>query len=131
MASPRSVRGSTTLTATWPTRPGNPCSIVVVVGDWRRPSWSADKAEGMTRWVGVDVFAVELRCADRKDALAGGGHILHHDVEVKLLRDGGVRPGGPAVLGRELERKAGRGIVGGNDDPVVAAVGNGCPSSSE
>jgi hypothetical protein len=57
----------------------------------------------------------------------GGGDVFHHDVEVKLLRHGGVRPGGLAVPGSKLERKAGRRSAGGHDDPVIAPVGNGLP----
>ena len=79
----------------------------------------------MTRWISVDVIAVELRRAERKDARAGGGHILNHDVEVNLLGHGAVRPGGRAVAGRELERQAGRGVAGGDNHPGVALVGNG------
>ena len=79
----------------------------------------------MTRWISVDVITVELRRAERKDARAGGGHILDHDVEVNLLGDGGVRPGRRAVAGCELERQAGRGVAGGDNHPVIALVGNG------
>ena len=79
----------------------------------------------MTCWIGVDTIAVELCRAERKDARAGGGYILDHDVEMDLLRHGGVWPGGRAVAGRELERQAGRGVAGGDNHPVVALVGNG------
>ena len=46
----------------------------------------------MTGWIGVDAVAVELRRAEREDTRARDRHVLHHDVEVKLLRHGGVRP---------------------------------------
>jgi hypothetical protein len=59
----------------------------------------------MTRRIGVDVIAVELRRAEGKGARAGGGDILDHDVEVDLLGHGRVRPGRRAVAGRELERR--------------------------
>ena len=74
--------------------------------------------------VGVDVFAVELYRAERQDARAGSGHILDHDVEVKLLRYGRVRPGGRAMAGDKLEGQAGRGRTASHHDPVVAAVGD-------
>ena len=78
----------------------------------------------MTGRVGVDVFAVELYRAERQDARAGGGHILDHDVEVKLLRYGRVRPGGRAVTGGKLEGQAGRSLAASHHDPVIAVVGD-------
>jgi len=39
---------------------------------------------------------------------------------VDLLRDRWVRPRGRAVVSGELEGQAGRGVVGGHDNPVVA-----------
>jgi hypothetical protein len=75
--------------------------------------------------VGVDAGAAEPGRAEGQDAGTGRGHVLHHHVQVHLLRPGRVGPGRRLVIGRELEGQAGRGVVGRHHDEVVAAVGDG------
>lgn len=72
--------------------------------------------------VGVDILAVEFLGTKSQCGMFGGGHVFDHDVQVSLLRDRWIRPGWGAVVWVELEGQAGRGVVGGNDDPVVALV---------
>jgi hypothetical protein len=74
----------------------------------------------MASRVGVDTFAVELGCAERQDERAGSGYVLHHDIEMELLWHSRVRPGGTGVPRGELERQAGRGIIGGDYSRVGA-----------
>ena len=74
--------------------------------------------------VGVDAGTVELGRAEGRPG-TGRGHVLHHHVQVHLLRPGRVGPGRRLVIGRELEGQAGRGVVGRHHDKVVAAVGDG------
>jgi hypothetical protein len=91
------------------------------------PSRPSDEAEGVTGRVGVDIFAVEFLRAKGQCARLGGGHVFDHDVQVDLLRDRGIRPGGRAMVWGELEGQARGGVVGGHDNPVVALVGDRLP----
>ena len=69
----------------------------------------------MTSGVSVDVFAIELRGAQFQDARAGGGHVLHHHVQVHLLRHRGglatsaagdrARAGMPGPMRRRWKRR--------------------------
>jgi hypothetical protein len=61
----------------------------------------------MTGRVRVDTLAAELGRAEGQDARARRGHVLHHDVEVHLLRPGRIRPGRRLVIGGQLEGQAG------------------------
>jgi hypothetical protein len=44
----------------------------------------------MARWIGVDVLAVGPDRAQRRHPWPRGRNVLHHDVEVKLLRHCGT-----------------------------------------
>jgi hypothetical protein len=54
-------------------------------------------------------------------------HVVDHDVDVELLREIRVRPPRRPVIGSELEGHAGSAFAGGDDDPVVAQVGDRHP----
>jgi hypothetical protein len=80
--------------------------------------------------VGVDVstsFAAQATGAQCEHALAGALDVVHHDVEVELLRLGGVRPPRRSMVRRQLKRQAGGRVVLGDDHPVTALVGDGEP----
>jgi hypothetical protein len=96
-------------------------------GDGWCPSRSSYEAEGVTGRVGVDVFAVEFLRPEGQYPRLGGGHVFDHDVQVNLLRDRWVRPRRRAVFLGELEGQAGRRVVRGDDNPVVALVGDRLP----
>jgi len=77
--------------------------------------------------VGIDILVAQLLRSEGQYASLGGGHIFHHYVQVNLLRDRVIWPGGRAVVWGELEGQARRGVVGRYDDPVVALVGDRLP----
>jgi hypothetical protein len=56
--------------------------------------------------VRVDAFVVQLGCAEGQHVRSGDGYVLHHDVQMNLLRARRIRPGRRLVIGRELERQA-------------------------
>jgi hypothetical protein len=47
------------------------------------------------------------------------GEIVDHDIEMNLLRVGGIWPAGRHEIGRELESESRRGVVARDHDPVV------------
>lgn len=96
----------------------------VVRGDRWSPPRPPDEAERMTGGVGIDVFVIEPRRTEFQGARAGRGHVLHHDVQVHLLRHGRIRPRRRPVVARELECQARCRIVGSNHNPVVALIGD-------
>jgi hypothetical protein len=61
----------------------------------------------VTGRVRVDAFAGQTRRAEGQDARARVSHVLHHDVEVHLLRHGRIRPGRRLVIRGKLEGQAG------------------------
>jgi len=75
--------------------------------------------------IGEHVLAVELSGAERKDTRRRHGDALHHDVEVHLLRDGRVWPGGWAMVGGELKCQSGCRVILGDHDEVFAVIGDG------
>jgi hypothetical protein len=58
------------------------------------------------------------------DSRYGGSKIVHHDVEMELLRSLGVRPVRRLMVGGELERHAGGMVVPSDDNPVCGLIRN-------
>ena len=57
--------------------------------DRQCPSWTGDQAEGMTGRVFVNMAAGrKSACAQGQRSGLGIGEVVHHDVEVELLRPG-------------------------------------------
>jgi hypothetical protein len=104
--------------------------LEALLGDRGSPVRPRDQAEGMTGGVGIDIAAIQWRGAERQHARSSRLHVVHHDVEVNLLRHRRVRPGGRAVVRRELEGQARGAVVDGDDDPVAAGVRDGQPEQS-
>jgi hypothetical protein len=76
----------------------------------------------MTGRIGIDVLAVALCRTQRQHSWARCCNVLDHDVEVELLRHGGIRPGRWPVAGGTLECQARGRIAGGDHDPVAVTV---------
>jgi hypothetical protein len=53
--------------------------------------------------ISEDAFAFELGRTQCEDTWRGLGHVLNHDVQVRLLRYSRIRPGGTSVIGCPLE----------------------------
>ncbi len=77
----------------------------------------------MSGRISKHAFAVEFGRAEAKHVRRRVGHALDHDVEVRLLRDGSVRPGRRTMVRGELEREPGGRVVGRDDhDSSLASV---------
>ena len=72
------------------------------VRDGLRPAGALDQAEWMPGRISKHSFAVELGRAQTKHVRCRVGDTFDHDVEVHLLRDGGVRPGRRTMVRSEL-----------------------------
>lgn len=65
---------------------------------------------------------VELAATEREDQWNRCVDVLHHDVEVQLLRDVVGGPGRALMVWCELERQSRAMVIGGHDDPVVTVI---------
>ena len=79
----------------------------------------------MASRVGVDVITTSQRpSAQGNDSWTSCHDIVHHDVQVELLRPVWVWPLRWLMVRRELEGDAGCGVVLGDHDPFIGAVSN-------
>ena len=85
----------------------------------------------MARRIGIDVLAVEPDRAQRQHPRPRGCNVLHHVVQVKLLRHGGIGPGRRPVTRRTLERQARGSITGGDHHPSLSRYVTGNPNNAE
>jgi hypothetical protein len=80
--------------------------------------------------IGEYTLAVKLRRSELKNARRRRGDIFDHDIEVDLLRNRRVRPGGRSMMGRSLKRQARRLRVGRHHDPAIADEGDRIPQQT-
>jgi len=78
----------------------------------------------MPGWISKHSFAVEFGRAQAKHVRCRVGDTLDHDVEVHLLRDGGVRPGRRTMVRSELECEPRGRVISRDDHEFVACVGD-------
>ena len=77
----------------------------------------------MASRVGVDVFTTcQWPSAQGNGLWIGRRDVVHHDVQVELLRAVRVGPPWWLMVRRELEGNAGCGVVGGDHDPAFRPV---------
>ena len=123
-AEPETLSDVPTGLALSPSADAGPASDSAGIDGWS-PSRTANQAEGVAGWVGVHVVAMrQAPSSQRQDTGLGGDEIVHHDVEVELLRPGRVGPSRRLVTGCELESEPRRRVVFGNHHPVIGLVGH-------